>query len=559
MELTEDTLYTGAEFGKIIAAKGWQLVKYLSSNDFSEPMERHYDYHYQIGLNTIDKFIIGEPCSEGGLYFTWFGSNTRWLEKHAFEIAVPDDAQVWVEPRQKFKADKLILVKEMSPEWYMKQFEKYIRLDLLPEEMRTKEICWTAIKDDCGALRYVPDHLRTKEMYEYVTRNTQNEDVLEEIPKKMWTETMYLTALRRGAYVKLPKKLLTKQFYAKAVTVDGMILKKVPKDMITVEICVAAVFDDMETARYVPDIYADKVFPLLVARKPQSIEHVPKKHITSLMAEMAVAYNGDLLGCVPRKLITKELCELAFAGHDWDREYGGTRSTHALLGYVPHALRTQELCEIAMKRHIEAFAYVPKKFRTRKMYARVMNEAPSMIKFIPKKAIKPWMCKKAVEYDGELLEHVPKRLINRELCMIALQEDEDAIRYVPAELIDVDMCQIIVNKRFTRYNFSYIPRELLTKEMCVTAVANNSSTLDKVPLDLLDEEICLAAARGNGYMIKYIPEEFRTLEVCIVAVQTNCAAWGVVPEHLKDAVREAVPKSGKGKVVAEDSDDEYWW
>jgi hypothetical protein len=109
-------IVSGAEFKKLMNKTGWELVKYLASNDFSKPQAKHHNFHYKFGLNEVQEVQLNPKyeCSAGGLYFTYIESYT-WINYYWFEVTVPDDARVLFESDKKFKTDKLILLEEIHP------------------------------------------------------------------------------------------------------------------------------------------------------------------------------------------------------------------------------------------------------------------------------------------------------------------------------------------------------------------------------------------------------------------------------------------------------------
>ena len=110
-------IVSGAEFKRLIAETNWTLVKYLESDDFSQPQPEHHDFHYKYGLNQIpEDNVCLDPkneCSAGGLYFTYIESR-EWVRRHWFAVTVPDDARVLFE-NMKFKTDKLLILNEIYP------------------------------------------------------------------------------------------------------------------------------------------------------------------------------------------------------------------------------------------------------------------------------------------------------------------------------------------------------------------------------------------------------------------------------------------------------------
>lgn len=56
----------------------------------------------------------------------------------------------------------------------------------LPDDMKTEEVCWHALRQDWYALRHIPHDLQTKEMQIYALK--QSPDALFCIKGELWDE-----------------------------------------------------------------------------------------------------------------------------------------------------------------------------------------------------------------------------------------------------------------------------------------------------------------------------------------------------------------------------------
>lgn len=139
---------SGTEFNAWSSRKGYSLIKYIHDEDFTGPQREHYDFHYRLGLNvpeTVDLDPLN-PCSAGGLYFTYLGSS-YWAPGYIFKVEVPDDAQVMIAARNKFKASALVISKpdeELSMQ--VIRDDSPPSLHRLPRSCRTPAVCLDAIR-----------------------------------------------------------------------------------------------------------------------------------------------------------------------------------------------------------------------------------------------------------------------------------------------------------------------------------------------------------------------------------------------------------------------------
>jgi hypothetical protein len=74
---------------------------------------------------------------------------------------------------------------------------------------------------------------------------------------------------------------------------------------------------------------------------------VPEDLITTELVKLAVSQNGHALECVPKKLITQELCELAF------KNYFG-------LIFIPQEFITEEMALAVVKYQSNELKYLTK-------------------------------------------------------------------------------------------------------------------------------------------------------------------------------------------------------
>lgn len=252
------TILTGKEFKAHAEKIGWRLVKFFASDNFTTPLQEHYQTQYQLGLNQIPKekvlLDIKKVCSAGGFYFTYLGI---WMFCHnrpfMFEVSVSDDAQVLIfEGNEKFKTDKLIILKKivLSEEecfqflgsisrririnsWAFFQYAEQIEelclaavtknsLQLKNVKEQTNKICRVAVGKSLFALKYV--------------KNQTTEICAEAIYADPWS----IQYVRRQ----------TRDLCLLAVSLNGRTISCVKQ---TEELCIEAVKTDYETLCLVKD------------------------------------------------------------------------------------------------------------------------------------------------------------------------------------------------------------------------------------------------------------------------------------------------------------------
>jgi Domain of unknown function (DUF4116) len=149
----------------------------------------------------------------------------------------------------------------------------------------------------------------------------------------LWfNEAKVIFVTETGQYV--PRDLLV-EFWPRfeplvlcALTQNSGMLFHVPREFLTLELCLAA-----------------------VRRDGLTLQDVPGEFQTAELCHDAVGQNGLALQEVPEDLRTPQLCELAVSGDG------------RALEYVPEALRTKDICMAALAHNREVMKFVPKTLR----------------------------------------------------------------------------------------------------------------------------------------------------------------------------------------------------
>ena len=164
------------------------------------------------------------------------------------------------------------------------------------------KLCKIAVNQDSKALDYVPEELRTPELYKIAV--SQNGIALYDVPEELRTPPLYKVAVSK----------------------NGLALHWVPEELRTLKICKIAVSQNGYALREVPE------------ELPEYAE----------ICKIAVSQNGWLLEYVPEELPEyPELCEIAVS------QNGGA------LYWVPEELRTLKICKIAVSQNSDALRFVP--------------------------------------------------------------------------------------------------------------------------------------------------------------------------------------------------------
>jgi hypothetical protein len=155
-----------------------------------------------------------------------------------------------------------------------------LELNVVPEELRTPELCKIAVSQDGMALKYVPEELRTPEQCKIAV--SQNSYAL--------------------GYVS--KELRTPELCKIAVSQKGWALQFVPEDLPEyAELCKIAVSQNGEALRYVPEeLRTPTLCKIAVSQDGEALQYVPEELRTPELCKIAVSNYGRALYHVPPEL-----------------------------------------------------------------------------------------------------------------------------------------------------------------------------------------------------------------------------------------------------------------
>jgi len=140
-------------------------------------------------------------------------------------------------------------------------------LNKIPEKFRTERVCIESVKRDGHEFFFVPETLKTKELCLTAIKAiwAVYKDIMDQIPAAYWKDKDFcVQAVKQNPWVikRVPDKIRTMEFCLDAVKYDGRCLKNIPKKQKTEEVCFFAVKNTWEASQYVPEELRKKVFGL---------------------------------------------------------------------------------------------------------------------------------------------------------------------------------------------------------------------------------------------------------------------------------------------------------
>lgn len=213
-----------------------------------------------------------------------------------------------------------------------------LELRFVPEWYKTKEICEIAVRKCGRTIIYVPEKLRTLNLC-YTAYRTDKFDIKifsEDMCTMIEVLGMIWTGYPRYRYeiYRLPEKLKTYEFFTEACRISDDAMLYVPKHLLTYKFCLDMVEINCDTLKYVP--------------------HELRTYYMCLKALSVGKTYSAIINAVPKKIITTKLF----------MDLYGIRKDYPLK-QIPEDILTYELCIKAIKNNPSDIHHVPKKFMFR--------------------------------------------------------------------------------------------------------------------------------------------------------------------------------------------------
>ena len=165
-----------------------------------------------------------------------------------------------------------------------------------------------------------------------------------------------------------------------------------------------------------------------IKKSYNALKKVPKELVTEEFCLAAVQlqsrFMGSALQYVPKELKTKEVCIAA------------VKHRGLALAYVPPKLKTAEICQLAVQQNADAVSLVPDSLMTKDICLMAVQKKGLSLGGLPDELKTEDICLAAVQNNGFALQYVPEALKTMEICLAAVQADKYglALNYVPDAL-----------------------------------------------------------------------------------------------------------------------------
>ena len=170
-----------------------------------------------------------------------------------------------------------------------------ITLEDIPDEVKTEEMCIAACEKRWMAFVYVPKHLRTEKVISAMLENSG--EGLQYIPEEQRTKELCLLALRKDNYdsalYNTPEKYwLDDDFCFSAISQGVNIMKQLPEERKTKEMCLANVKTDGWALRKIPDEH--KTFEICLTACKTSPDYHSTAFVHDVPADMKAKVDAEM-------------------------------------------------------------------------------------------------------------------------------------------------------------------------------------------------------------------------------------------------------------------------
>ena len=492
-------------------------------------------------------------------------------------------------------------------------------LKYIPEKFKTQELCNKAVETSgVYAIEDVPEDNRTPELYTImVKQNTKHyaniettdtswlrERIMEPlsiIPKEMQSSKMYEIIAEIYPYPEIflrivPENLITQKICMELAKRDGRVLKNIPKEMKTRDLCIETIknggdIEEVPEEFRNADMYIDWLSNRYVQMKNDShyrgdiqqyIKELPTEIKNDDFWKKLVEKNGFFLKYVPENIKNEELymkaiqsfpnCIVFIPKSDINTDIliEAIRNDVGLKyikKYIETELATPEVyLELYKKEKIYRIDEIPKEKRNFDIYVYAAQNSRIEYNDIPVEITsnrKFW--EEVIERNASFIKYAPQDMITPELCQNAIDNSLWNIKNIPVNFITLDMCKAVMAYRDgQKYLLEYIPEEYITDiipmiytdnffgvklEKLLECIPEEKRTdifyikllnyedegIKHIPEALLQSQEFWNSAVENGfYKFNKVPEEFKTKELCKKAVNENALNFEYVPENMID-------------------------
>ena len=146
-----------------------------------------------------------------------------------------------------------------------------------------------------------------------------------------------------------------------------------------------------------------------VRSDPEMLKLVPDQYKTQEMCNKAVRSQPEMLEFVPDQFVTQEMCNEAVRSDPW------------MLKHVPDQYKTQEMCNEAVEKRPRMLKLVPDQYKTREMCNEAVQRVPWMFEYVPDWFVTQEM--RHQDFDDDVLITLRDAYIKRKIQKTKIKEE----------------------------------------------------------------------------------------------------------------------------------------
>jgi hypothetical protein len=339
----------------------------------------------------------------------------------------------------------------------------------------------------------------------------------------------------------------TPEVYLAAVLKNGFMIRYVPPEKQTIEMCWVAFSHNYRTFESIHCQEIEMCF-LAVQQSGILLEYV--KEQTSDICIDAVEQNWKAIEFVRNQ--TLDICQLACIKSVKALEFCKVQTKEMcmdILATYPLMLdcvleQDIEICNLAVEKNYLALKYA--KFQDDDTCLRVVSRDGLQLQYVKNKTpeicimainhnIKAFefidnpsesMCVKVVIEDGEQLQHIKNQTID--ICTAAIVNTWKAIIFTNQDDLNDDDVQFCCTTACSLNTKALQYCKYQNEDMIETAVKDDGMNLKYALFQT--QIICNAAVNNDVRAIQYVEQQFQTVELCMKAVEKD----GMLIEHISN-------------------------
>lgn len=371
----------------------------------------------------------------------------------------------------------------------------YHVFDAIPEEALDGRIALFGVKADPSCLLLLPEHLKTEE----VCREAINREgaLIHAVPEALQTEEMCRMAVLSNfeALKFIPDIRHTPELYGLALEKNALAIQYFKPSLSTPELCRKALeqAQDLKVLWFIP--YSDLHVRVLnrcegYTQTKYFLESMNPDYMTPKLAEMIFVKEPELFFNIPERFKDRELCETAVR---YDGSY---------LRMVPEVQKTPELCREAIRQSPYAIPHLPENMKSPELYMELVGQNPLNLRGIPEEDRSYELCKAA--FDNTYGKD------NRDYSVLGALTEPSMVLQMFREQDDPRMIHLMMD-------IIHMNSKVVTEDVALEVARKSADSLCRIPPDVITPQVAEIAVKNYPQAIQWVPREIRTADMCLYA------------------------------------------